>query len=200
MAKKGHRVLITNPDGEEIVLRGIAKYYVIVPVSEDLFEVHYKGKYLGESDTLEGAEKFIKRGGASAPVLIKNPNGGYEMRTNKYKSPSKSKKKSTKKKAAKRKPAKKKKSTKKKAAKRKPAKKKKSTKKKATKKKATKKKPAKRKPAKKKAAKRKPAKKKATKKKTKKKVTKKAEPKRKVSVDAAVRGHIKKTTGKKPVW
>jgi len=184
MAKKGHRVLITNPDGEEIVLRGIAKYYVIVPVSEDLFEVHYKGKYLGESDTLEGAEKFIKRGGASAPVLIKNPNGGYEMRTNKYKSPSKSKKKSTKKKAAKRKPAKKKKSTKKKA----------------TKKKATKKKPAKRKPAKKKAAKRKPAKKKATKKKTKKKVTKKAEPKRKVSVDAAVRGHIKKTTGKKPVW
>jgi hypothetical protein len=131
MAAKGHRVLVTNPDGEKIVLRGIAKYYVIVPVGEELFEVHYGGKYLGESTSLSGAEKFIQRGGASAPVLIQNPNGGYEMYKHKYKAPAKSNPK---------KKSKKKKSTKKRATKKRSTSKKKSTKKKATKKKSTKKK------------------------------------------------------------
>jgi flagellar biosynthesis GTPase FlhF len=189
---KSHRVLVTNPDGEEVVLRD--RCYIIIPVKDDLFEVHFRGKYLGESTSISGADKFIQRSGAAAPVLIKNPNGGYEM--HKYKSPKanpkkKTKKKVTKKKAAKRKPAKKK-STKKKAAKKKAAKRK-PAKKKAAKKKAAKRKPAKKKAAKKKAAKRKPAKKKAAKKKA-------APSTGKVSVDAAVRGHITKATGKRPSW
>ena len=255
MAKREfHRVNVTNPrpaSGEaEVVVRGSAKYYLIVPVGEDLFEIHYGGKYLGESTSLSGAESFIQRGGASAPVLIQNPNGGYEMYTYNSPTPKKSnpKKKSKKraKKRSKKKATRKKKSTKKKAKKKtkktsvrkkkrissakkkvKKAKKKaKSTKKKASsaKKKASK---AKKKAkstkkkvssAKKKASK---AKKKVKKAKTalrkakrspnpgsnpskgrkhKKKGVEKAEPKKKVSVDAAVRNHITKTTGKRPAW
>ena len=119
---KGHRVLVTNPGGERIVLNGKAKYYEIIPVGKNLFEVHYGGKYLGESESLSGAEKFISRGGASAPVLIKNPNGGYEMY--KYSTPKSNppKKKKAKKKATKKKSTKKK-STKKKATKSAPKKK-----------------------------------------------------------------------------
>ena len=221
-ATKTHRVLATNPrssSGEAgIVVRGPDKYYLIIPIDKDLFEIHFGGKYLGESSSLSGAESFIQRGSASAPVLIKNPSGGYEMF--KYKSPTKSnpkkKRKKAKKKATKRKAKKKvtkrktkkkakKKSTKKKATKRKVAKRK--TKKKATKKRAKKKvtKRKTKKKATKKRAKKKSTKKKATKKRTsskKRKSTKKKAASKgpKVSIDAAVRNHITKKTGTRPNW
>lgn len=222
-ARKYHRVLATNPrsDEAELVVRGGAKYYLIIPIGEELFEIHYGGKYLGESTSLSGAESFIKRGGASAPVLIQNPSGGYEMY--KYNTPAKSNPKKGKKKSKKRGKKRSKKAAKKRG-------KKKSTKKKSTKKKSKKrgkKKAAKRKTAKKKGAGRK--KKKATKKRGKKKASKRkskkstkrkakkapkkkgsgrkkkaaaktSEPKKKVSVDSAVRNHIAKSTGKRPAW
>ena len=89
-APRGHRILVSNPGGERVVLGGQAKCYVIVPL-EGILEIHYAGKYLGESISLSGAEKFIERGGGDAPVLIKNPNGTYKMHT--YKSPKKNPKK-----------------------------------------------------------------------------------------------------------
>jgi len=115
MARKKHKVLVTNPvsTGEADVLRKAITCYIIVPVEEDLFEIYLGKTYLGESSSLKQAQEFINRGGDDAPVLIKNPSGGYEVY--KYKSPSKSnpgkkcnpkkrrKKRKTKKKTAKRK-------------------------------------------------------------------------------------------------
>ena len=212
--KKGIRIQVANPRGKngeaEVIVRGREKYFLIIPIEAGLFEIHYGGKYLGESTSLSGANTFIQRGGANAPVLIKNPDGGYEMYH--YKSPAKKnpqKKymaaKQRGKKKAKRNPAKnprkKKKAAKKKVAKKKAKRKvakKNPRKKKAAKrrpaKKRAKKKAAKRKPAKRKAAKRKPAKRKVAKK----KAAKKTASKSKVSVDAAVKGYMKAKTGKSP--
>ena len=126
MPSKKHKVLITNPMPREghpdVVVKGIvAKGYIIVPIEAGLFEVYMGKQYLGEAETMAQVKKLITRDGADAPVLIQNPNGGYEMYS--YKSPSSNPKKKAKKKATKRKPAKKK-AAKKKATKRKPAKKK----------------------------------------------------------------------------
>jgi len=95
MATQHHRVFVSNPRSSsgdvDVVVRGKTRYYLIVPIAEDLFEIHFDGKYLGESGSLSGAERFINRGGADAPVLIQQPNGGLKMY--KYKSPSSNPKK-----------------------------------------------------------------------------------------------------------
>ena len=115
MATKKHRVLATNPkpkDGppEVVVQDGTVKYYIICPVEEGLYEIYFGKAYLGESTSLKGAEQFLDRGGATAPVLIQNPNGGYTMyeynRPSKS-NPSKKKRKKATKTRAKKKPTKK---------------------------------------------------------------------------------------------
>ncbi len=136
MPSKKHKVLITNPlprKGQpDVVVKGItAKGYIIVPIEASLFEVYMGKKYLGEAETMAQVKKLIKRDGADAPVLIQNPNGGYEMYS--YNRPSSNPKKNPKKnpkakKKAKKRPKKKaprkKKATKKAKKKTSPAKKK----------------------------------------------------------------------------
>ena len=105
MPSKKHKVLITNPlpsEGQpDVVIKGIvAKGYIIVPIEASLFEVYMGKKYLGEAETMSQVKKLIKRDGADAPVLIQNPNGGYEMFS--YNRPSSNPKKRKAKKAKKR--------------------------------------------------------------------------------------------------
>lgn len=100
MPSKKHKVLITNPlprEGQpDVVVKGIvAKGYIIVPIEASLFEVYMGKKYLGEAETMAQVKKLIKRDGADAPVLIQNPNGGYEMFS--YNRPSSNPKKNPKK-------------------------------------------------------------------------------------------------------
>ncbi len=120
MPSKKHNVLITNPlprEGQpDVIVKGItAKGYIIVPIEASLFEVYMGKKYLGEAETMAQVKKLIKRDGAAAPVLIQNPNGGYEMYS--YNRPSSNPKKKSKakkaKKRAKKKAPRKKKATKK---------------------------------------------------------------------------------------
>src|SRR3990167_4020375 len=108
MQPKNHRVMVVNPrprDGNaKTVIRSGQKFYLIKPISSELYEIYYNKKYLGESTSLSGVDRFIQRCWASAPVLIQNTNGGYEMYQ--YKSPviggeTKNPKKKSKKKASK---------------------------------------------------------------------------------------------------
>ena len=203
MAVESYRILATNPRSsggeEDFIVRGNSRYYLINPTDEGLFEISYGDRYLGESDSLKGAERFIARGGAQAPVLIAN-DGGYKMY--KYKSPGEMETESPDS-PTKKNPAKKKKKKKKKKAGKKKVAKKKSGKKKVAKKKVAKKNPAspaKRNPVNpaKRAVKKKAAKKKAAKKVA--KAAAAAKEVKKVSLDAAVRNHVAKTTGKRPSW
>ena len=121
MAAKKYKVLITNPVSEgghpDVVIKGVVvKGYIAVPVEAGIFEVYYGKKYLGEAITKSQIKQLIERDGADAPVLIQNPNGGYEQMPFKYKSPSSNPKKKRGKKKAKKRKAKRR--TKKKATKR----------------------------------------------------------------------------------
>jgi hypothetical protein len=130
MPPRKHRVLITNPQPiggkPDMVVKGVvAKGYIIVPIEAGLFEVYMGNKYLGEAEGDAQIRKLIERDGASAPVLIQNPNGGYEMYS--YTRPTGNPKKKRKKAAKKKKKATKRKTPRKakKAAKKRPAKKRK---------------------------------------------------------------------------
>lgn len=111
LPRKKHRVLITNPHAiggkPNVVVQGVkTQGYIIVPIEAGLFEVYMGNTYLGEAESDAQIRKLIERDGASAPVLIQNPSGGYEMYS--YSRPTGNPKKKRKKGAKKKKAAKRK--------------------------------------------------------------------------------------------